>query len=111
MKPGKEFKDFSCFCPLKCSKTVTVESRRNGFNTINSSESWEIQSMLLAGHVKLHEVHRHMRYAQGDPSKLRRQSSRWYYPKTDGRKEQVCDNLFLWTLCIDSPTVQEFTGH
>ena len=46
VKPGKEFKDFSCFCPLKSSETSTVENKRNRLNTINSSGSWEIKTML-----------------------------------------------------------------
>ena len=43
-KSGKEFKDFSCYCPLKCSDTVPVEYRKKCFETFYGSGSWEVQT-------------------------------------------------------------------
>lgn len=55
-KAAKEFKDFTCFCPLKCSETVPVESRKKCFDKFYSCGSWEIQTMYIAGHVKSQAV-------------------------------------------------------
>ena len=103
-KAAKTFTDFSCFCPLKCSETEPVESRKKCFDTFYSSGSWEIQTMYIAGHVKSQEVYR--RYGKGSPSKSRRQNTRYYYlDNTDGRPRRVCKTMFLKTLSIDSARV------
>lgn len=103
-KAAKEFKDFTCFCPLKCSETVPVESRKKCFDKFYSCGSWEIQTMYIAGHVKSQAVFR--RYGKGSPSKSRRQNTRYYYlDNADGRKKRVCKSMFLKTLCIDSARI------
>ena len=103
-KSGKEFKDFSCYCPLKCSDTVPVEYRKKCYEAFYGSGSWEVQTTYIAGHVKTHAVNR--RYGNTSPSKSRRQNTRHYYlDSKEGRMQRVCKPMFLKTLCIDSARV------
>ena len=103
VKPEKIFKDFECFCPLRCSENVSLENRKKCFDLFYSSGSWQTQTVYISGHVKSHHVHR--RYGNGSPSKSRRQFTRYYYLDTDDTMKWVCKSTFLNTLGIDSARV------
>ena len=103
VKPEKIFKDFECFCPLRCPENVSLENREKFFDLFYSSGSWQTQTVYISGHVKRHHVHR--RYGNGSPSKSRRQFTRYYYLDTDDTMKRVCKSMFLNTLGIDSARV------